>query len=620
MKLIHSTDFLSIKKFKDLDLPKFTLLTGLNGAGKTHFLASIKSGSTRIENIMLNEIIEFNSLTFALDNEPVISISKTQEERTKIFDFIEQKLKSDVYNHHFKKLQPIIKELISYCNNNNNSFYELTQTEFSFLGHTELYKEYENYLNYLKQRINQPQNGTQTTKELINFLAFLRKPIEYLTRDELDNIHLPLKHKNNFLIIELGRIFTNYWQKFEQNQYNSFRNEKFSESHIVLSNDEFEKEHGKKPWDLINEILLRFGSLSYKVNDPEGLERGHPFQLKLVNIKDFNVLVEFENLSSGEKVMMALVSSIYKSNIDKKFPKLLLLDEIDASLHPSMSKTMLEVIKNEFVDKNNINVILVTHSPSTVALAPESSIYIMTKEDDERIVKSSNKQALSILTEGFASLTTDETNLKVTYNIGKASDHVLLNEGITDKIILESAWSKLEGDILNFDIQDCFDASFLRNLFSRKEIFSNYPTKIFVALFDFDKEGFEAWNSFKDYNIIEKDPYKGLLKKSKMHNAYVMLLPVPNNEIEKQVIKNATETFENNAHMPIELLFHEIEILSDKFCNEAQVGGGSLIKFIGDKVAFATKIKKECTPEDLKNIKPIFEVLKKIFVPVGESA
>lgn len=619
MKLKYSTEFLSIKKFKDFELPKFTVLTGLNGAGKTHFLGSITNMRTQIENIRHDEIIEFNNLTFALDNEPVISMSKTQEERTKLFDFIEQKLKSDVYNHHFKKLEPIIEKVVAYCIANDKSFYELGKDDFSQIGQSDLHKEYENYLNYIKQRINQIHDSLHITRELKNLLAFLRTPIEYLTRYELDNIHLPIKHKNDFLIIGLGLIFTNYWEKFEQNQYNSFRNDKFNESHIVLSNDEFEKQYGRKPWDLINEILLKFGSLNYEVNNPEGLERGHEFQLKLVDKKDPKVIVEFENLSSGEKVMMALVSSIYKSDVDKKFPKLLLLDEIDASLHPSMSKTMLEVIENEFVNKNNINVILVTHSPSTVALAPESSIYTMTKDDEERIVKSTNKQALSILTEGFASLTTDETNLKVSYNISKASDHVILTEGITDRIILESAWTKLEENTPNFDIQDCFDASFLRNLFSRKEIFSNYPTKVFVALFDFDKEGFEAWNSLRDYDIIEKDPYKGLLKKSKIHNSYVMLLPVPHNEIEKQVVKNATETFENNSHMPIELLFHEIAILSDKFKNEAQVGGGSLIKFIGDKVAFATKIKEECTAEDLKNIKPIFEVLKNILVPVGVS-
>lgn len=612
MKLTYSQDYLSIKKFNDFELPKFTVLTGLNGAGKTHFLTSIKNQSINIENITYNEIIEFNNVTFSLDNEPVISMSKIQEERTKLFEIIEKRLKSNL-NHHLNNLTPIIEEIISYCTVNNYSFYELTKNDFTKLGYVELHQQYEYYLNYVTQNINQSNNGIRITQELIKLLAFLNKPIEYLTRDELDNIHLPLKHKNNFLIIELGRIFTDYWGKFEQNLYNSFRNEKYNESQIVLSNDEFEIEYGKKPWDLINEILLKFGSLDYKVNNPEGLERGHEFQLKLVNIKDSNVIVEFENLSSGERVMMALVSSIYKSIIDKKFPKLLLLDEIDASLHPSMSKTMLEVIENEFVLNNDINVILVTHSPSTVALAHESSIYIMTKSDEERIIKATNKQALSALTEGFASLTTDETNLKVSYNISKASDYVVLTEGITDKIILESSWIKLEGEIPNFDIQDCFDASFLRNLFSRKEIFANYPTKNFVALFDFDKEGFEAWNSFKDYDIIENDPYKGLLKKSKKHNAYIMLLPVPNNDIKKQVIKNGTETFESNSHMPIELLFHEIGILKEKFSTEEQVGGGSLIKFIGDKVTFATKIKKECNSEDLKNIKPIFESLKTIF-------
>lgn len=612
MKLTHSQDYLSITKFKDFELPKFTVLTGLNGAGKTHFLTSIKKGNIKIENIRYNEIIEFNNITFALDNEPVISMSKIQQERTKLFDIVEKKLKSNI-NHHLNRLKPIIEELISYCIVNNNSFYELTKNDFTELGYSELHQEYEYYLNYLTQNINQSTNGTTTTQELIKLLPFLSKPIEHLTRDELDNFHLPLKHKNNFLIIELGRIFTDYWGKFEQNLYNSFRNEKYNESQIVLSDDEFEIEYGKKPWDLINKILLKFGSLDYKVNNPEGLERGHEFQLKLVNIKNPNVIVEFENLSSGEKVMLALVSSIYKSIVDKKFPKLLLLDEIDASLHPSMSKTMLEVIENEFVCNNNINVILVTHSPSTVALAHESSIYIMTKSDEERIIKSTNKQALTVLTEGFASLTTDETNLKVSYNISKASDYVVLTEGITDRIILESAWIKLEGGIPNFDIQDCFDASFLRNLFSRKEIFANYPTKNFVALFDFDKEGFEAWNSFKDYDTIENDPYKGLLKKSKKHNAYIMLLPVPNNDIKKQVIKNGTETFESNAYMPIELLFHEIGILKEKFITEEQVGGGSLIKFVGDKVTFATKIKEECNSEDLKNIKPIFESLKKIF-------
>ncbi|MCM0667432.1 ATP-dependent nuclease [Flavobacterium tyrosinilyticum] len=613
MKLKYSQDYLSITKFNDFELPKFTVLTGLNGVGKTHFLKSLTKGAVRIENVRHNEIVDFNNVTFALDIEPEISMFKVQEERKNMFDVIEKKLKTAI-NHHLNNLNPIMDQLISYCVDNNCSFYELIENDFKNLDHLELFKQYEYYLNYTKQLINNNNTGSYTTQELTRLLSFLKKPIEQLTRDELDNFHVPLKHKNNFLIVELGRIFTDYWKKIEENDYNSFRNEKYNESRTVFTNDEFEKVYGKKPWDIINEILQKFGNLEYKVNNPEGLERGHVFQLKLINTKDSNVVVEFENLSSGEKIMMALVSCIYKSIIDKKFPKLLLLDEIDASLHPSMSKILLDVIESQFVKNDNMNVVLVTHSPSTVAFAPENSIYVMNKNEEDRIIKSSKKDALNILTEGFASLTTDETDLKVSYNISKASDCVLLTEGITDRIILESAWVKLEQTDPNFDIQDCFDASFLRNLFSRKEIFANYPTKKFIAIFDFDKEGFDAWSSFKDYEIVENDPFKGLLKKSKKDNAYVMLLPVPDNDIKKQVVKNSTENFENNSHMPIELLFHEIPIVKSNFNIEQQVGGGSLIKFIGDKVTFATKIKNECTVEDLKNVKPIFETLKKIFI------
>lgn len=613
MKLKYSQDYLSITKFNDFELPKFTVLTGLNGVGKTHFLKSLTKGTVRIENITHNEIVDFNNVTFALDIEPEISMFKVQEERKNMFDVIEKRLKT-VINHHLNALNPIMDQLISYCVDNNCSFYELNENDFKKLYHLELFKQYEYSLNHTKQFINSSKTGPYINQELTRLLPFLKKPIEHLTRDELDNFHVPLKHKNNFLIVELGRIFTDYWKKLEENEYNSFRNEKYNESRTVFTKDEFEKVYGKKPWDIINEILQKFGNLEYKVNNPEGLERGHVFQLKLINIKDSNIVVEFENLSSGEKIMMALVSSIYKSIIDKKFPKLLLLDEIDASLHPSMSRILLDVIESQFVKNDNMNVILVTHSPSTVAFALESSIYVMNKDNEDRIIKSNKKEALNILTEGFASLTTDETDLKVSYNISKASDYVLLTEGITDRIILESAWIKLEETDFNFDIQDCFDASFLRNLFSRKEIFTNYPAKKFIAIFDFDKEGFEAWDWFKDYEVVENDPYKGLLKKSKKHNAYVMLLPVPQNDIKKQVIKNGNETFENNSHMPIELLFHEIDILKDNFNIEGQVGGGFLIKFIGDKVTFATKIKNECAVKDLKNIKPIFETLKKIFI------
>jgi ABC-type uncharacterized transport system ATPase component len=613
MILKYNSDYLSIKKFKDIELPNFIVLTGLNGAGKSHLLKSLKNGFVLIDDINIESIVEFNNVTFSLDSESKISFNSIQNDRSKIHQFIQQFLLNND-NIYKKSLLHFFNELSEKAEEKKISFYELTQVDFDEIGIGRLFNNYINYIKNTRQRIESSSSTNKKIQnEIIKLMTSCIKPLEDLSREEIDEIHIPFSYKNDFLITQLGGIFSDYWQKYELNIYNKFRNDNYANSYNVLSDLEFEKEFGKKPWELVNNILTRFGSLEYIVNNPEGLERGHEYQLNLISTIDPKIVVGFENLSSGERTMMALVSSIYKSTIDKKFPKLLLLDEVDASLHPSMSKIMLEVIQEEFVAKNNIKVILVTHSPSTVALAPENSIYVMQKGGLERITKSNNKDALNILTEGFASLTNDETNLKVSYNISKSSDHVLLTEGITDKIILEAAWKVIEKTNPSFDIQDCFDASFLRNLFSRKEIFVNYPEKTFVAIFDFDKEGYESFSFFKDYQVIESNPKIGLLKKSKTHNAYIMLLPVPNNDIQNQVIKSGNQTFEDQAHMPIELLFHEVENVKEKFITESQVGGGSIIKFSGDKVNFATKIKEEFIEEDLKNIKPIFETLKNIF-------
>ena len=44
MRLLFRSPYLSIKAFPTVDLPPFSLLTGLNGAGKSHFLEAVRTG------------------------------------------------------------------------------------------------------------------------------------------------------------------------------------------------------------------------------------------------------------------------------------------------------------------------------------------------------------------------------------------------------------------------------------------------------------------------------------------------------------------------------------------------------------------------------------------------
>jgi predicted ATP-dependent endonuclease of OLD family len=613
MKLKYIADYLSITQFNNIEIPPFLVLTGLNGSGKTHLLQAIKNGNVSIEDTPKEQIIHFDNSLFGLDNEPIVTSRTIQDEKTNVFVAINERF---IKREYLKNISVLVPEISEVALQKNKSFYYLTPDDFAGANLSDKFKSYNQYVRQIFSEISQITTGTepQLVKTACErLIKEIQKPLELLTREEFDDLYVPLKYKNDFLINSLGRVFSDYWGKWELNQYRTFRNSNYNESHKVFNEQDFVKVHGSKPWELINDIISGFGSLDYKVNSPVGLERGHPFQLKLISTKNEKITIDFGHLSSGERTMMALVSSLYKSKIDKNFPSVLLLDEIDASLHPSMSQSMLKVIDHELVNTRNLKVILVTHSPSTVALAPENSIYLMNKAGLDRIIKSTNKEALSILTEGFASLTIAESNLKITYNIKNSSKYVLLTEGIIDKIILEAAWKQLENTNPNFDIQDCFDASYLRNLFSRQDIFVNYPTKAFIALFDFDKEGYESWNGLSNYDVIENDPKKGLLKKHKTNNAYALLLPVPTGPLESQVIQSGIATFKEKSHLPIELMFYGVPSLASRFANESQVGGGTLIKFHGDKTAFAKDVATSLAAADFQTIKPLFAAIQNIF-------
>lgn len=241
----------------------------------------------------------------------------------------------------------------------------------------------------------------------------------------------PFIFKSDFLPIQLGKIFTDYYSKYEANQYNIFRNKEFCENHKVLSEVEFLETHRAKPWDLINEILETFSSLPYRVNSPIGISRDQGFKIKLQHITRPTVHPEFSELSSGERVLMALVASIYKSSSDNYFPDVLLLDEIDASLHPSMVQNLLSVIANVFLNKK-VKIVLVSHSPTTIALAPEESLFVMNLGGLDRIAKASKSYALEILTEGFATL---ESGLKL-FDQVTHSKVTIITEGRNSRYIL----------------------------------------------------------------------------------------------------------------------------------------------------------------------------------------
>ncbi|MCA9196034.1 MAG: ATP-binding protein, partial [Planctomycetales bacterium] len=102
---------------------------------------------------------------------------------------------------------------------------------------------------------------------------------------------------------------------------------------------------------------LALANLDFTIDSP--LMHGSGPYLPTLTKKGSNAEIRFEHLSSGEKVLMALTFCIYYTQDRRQaisYPKLLLFDEIDAPLHPSKTKLLINTITDTLVAKHGIHV------------------------------------------------------------------------------------------------------------------------------------------------------------------------------------------------------------------------------------------------------------------------
>ncbi|MGB3849437.1 MAG: ATP-binding protein, partial [Tunicatimonas sp.] len=166
------------------------------------------------------------------------------------------------------------------------------------------------------------------------------------------------------------------------------------------------------PSVLLNEVLAEYDCNGYQLasepnNSPQETDEGFKVDVDVkvaLNREDAKGIA-FSELFSGERTLMALAMLIFKAQLNNIPPQVLLLDEIDASLHPSMIERMIHVIQTLFIEKYGMKVILATHSPTTVALGPEDSIFVISNEDGQTVIQKQDKRkAINTLSDGFITL------------------------------------------------------------------------------------------------------------------------------------------------------------------------------------------------------------------------
>lgn len=650
-------NYKSISDIKPTELPDFVILTGINGSGKTQLLEAIinKSVNLTVGELPMEsqKIIYINSQQlFDLYNPPIINnlqTDKTTEEEHSYSDVIISSIiikmcntirdfKKDPSETIYTRSEYLCKAIFNYLKNIQCDSDELkrdvlnsVKLEYTILDEYQNQILHDTFINAIKDI------SSQKKSLLANHLKpYMNRPYNFDGKRDIGVYNpLPQKMPENALKKEFLDATIQYFRAFSKNSLQKLRLEN-KKNNASLTPKNFTEIYGIPPWDFLNNILGKYGVNGYFLVEEEIInyleksllgesEKGFVLRLKNKNTK---VTISENDLSSGEKILFALSLMIYKRLQRGFLPAVLLLDEIDNGLHPSMLKQLLDIFYNLFFKELGINIILTTHSPTTVALAPEEYVVVMNRKESNlsRLVKCSKEEALNTLTEGFASLTAEEHDLGLSYNIANTALPVLFTEGITDKIILEAAWKKLNKDKeVPFYIQDCFGVSFLKNLLNSSScnsngIFNLYQDKIFITLFDFDSGGYNGWNGLKDFlEEPNSDPYKCLTKKYRDKKAYALLLPVPDSDIKKQVMigDSDTETYKDKSVLYLELLFYGIDNLEKYFYKRTVAGEGSVIEFKGNKREFAKKT-RNFDKDQFKHFKPIFEKIESILNCISE--
>jgi energy-coupling factor transporter ATP-binding protein EcfA2 len=357
------------QKFKSVDvcefeLPKFCVLTGKNGSGKTHILEA-----------MANIVLTTQRQQVPSLNNSNVTYKSIQCKFVKLVLFgqlnptIAEKCDPDEINK-------FIKNVFAF-QGNPNSITQPTRTQ------------YKDFISYVRSQINQSgEIGLVSENDLRNYFDVI-----FMGTDDL-------------LAGKFSLIFKNYSRIKDINLYNRFKRDQGYSMSItadVLLDEEFIERYGIPPWDFVNQIFERV-NIPYLVNNPESDDRDSTFDLELRDKGKQDVHIKCADLSTGEKVLMSLAMAIYNSDTNCQKPDLLLIDEPDAGLHPSMSKNMVSVLHEFIVEKLDIPVVITTHSPTTIAALDGVEIY--EKERNVDVPKKISKEhALSLLTSDIPFLT-----------------------------------------------------------------------------------------------------------------------------------------------------------------------------------------------------------------------
>lgn len=411
----HSVSFQSryksITALPTVQLPAFVVLTGANGSGKSHALEALKNGHLRssLSANPASEVALYDWNTIIPQDTGLHIPAQEKINRANLFVPIRSQREQQLRGiQAFADQNGIAPEHVANWDRVRKLLDpQHIQAILGDAGKAEAARAaLQNQLANVAQAVRGqvPHNSNDPLHRAVQKL-FKEEPMAFLFEDESTFF----RH-TQFLWGEVdtfqqafARLFTTY-RELQRSELAMVGARQWGMStEPGLGPAEFQKMYGRPPWEFVNSIL-ELNGLDFRIDHPS-LKEDEGYEPRLTKLSK-DVEMRFADLSSGERVLMSFGLCLYNSletRHARKFPKLLLLDEVDAPLHPSMVRFLLKTIEETLVRDSNVAVIMTTHSPTTVGLANEDYVYLMNPSGPS-IDKTTKSKALSVLTEGVPTM------------------------------------------------------------------------------------------------------------------------------------------------------------------------------------------------------------------------
>lgn len=358
----------------------FIILSGFNGTGKTQMLKAMSQlkeenvAAPYLDKISKKYVVHIEQDGQQIDYRKIrlLNFQRTFQYNTD-FPSTNENYFEKIINNVFAFYK---NEILPYKNffDQDKNFFDQDESQMPFLHNN--------------HNINEPY--VYNSGEIQKFISLIKEKIPKenwfkLSKQEIkellpNNFEWPTSTEDQKLLKKIGQIFLNYVNKREEEKQKCI-NHKDNQLKSRYFDDE--KWLSDAPWTLLNKL---FKDLNFKYRFLDDYEK----DFWNIGLKDPIILKDKGNgdsrhlseLSDGEKTLLDL--SLTSFEFKGQGIKLVLFDEYDAFLNPSMIENFYKILKTFYSD---FQVILVTHNITTIFQAPDEAHFYELFADENGVHK-----------------------------------------------------------------------------------------------------------------------------------------------------------------------------------------------------------------------------------------